>query len=112
MAIRFDNKTKTFHLDTQNTTYQIKVDDYGFLLHLYYGQKTDGVMDFLLMNMDRGFSGNPYEVEDRGYSMDALPQEFPCRGTGDFRSPVFDIRFEDGSFGADLRYESHRIYDG
>ena len=112
MAIRFDDKTKTFHLDTKNTTYQMKVDDYGFLLHLYYGQKTEGVMDFLLVNMDRGFSGNPYEVEDRRYSMDVLPQEFPCRGTGDFRSPVFDIRFEDGSFGADLRYQSHRIYDG
>ena len=40
MAIRFDDKTKTFHLDTKNTTYQMKVDDYGFLLHLYYGQKT------------------------------------------------------------------------
>ena len=35
MAIRFDDKTKTFHLDTKNTTYQMKVDDYGFLLHLY-----------------------------------------------------------------------------
>ena len=67
MAIRFDDKTKTFHLDTKNTTYQMKVDDYGFLLHLYYGQKTEGVMDFLLVNMDRGFSGNPYEVEDRRY---------------------------------------------
>lgn len=30
MAIRFDDKTKTFHLDTKNTTYQMKVDDYGF----------------------------------------------------------------------------------
>ena len=112
MAIIFNEKSMIFNLDTINTTYQMKVDDYGFLLHLYYGEKTKGDMDFLLVNLDRGFSGNPYEVENRNYSMDALPQEFPCRGTGDFRSPVCDIRFKDGSFGVDLRYESHKIYDG
>lgn len=112
MAIIFNEKSMIFNLDTINTTYQMKVDDYGFLLHLYYGEKAKGDMDFLLVNLDRGFSGIPYEVENRNYSMDALPQEFPCRGTGDFRSPVCDIRFKDGSFGVDLRYESHKIYDG
>ena len=70
-------------------------------------------MDYILVNLDRGFSGNPYDAGDnRKYSLDALLQEFPCRGAGDFRSPVFEVRYEDGSFGCDLRYESHIIKDG
>ena len=45
MGIIYNEKAKTFTLHTQNTTYQMQIDAYGFLLHLYYGIKTDGVMD-------------------------------------------------------------------
>ena len=48
MGIIYNEKAKTFTLHTQNTTYQMQIDAYGFLLHLYYGRKTDGVMDYLL----------------------------------------------------------------
>ena len=56
MGIIYNEKAKTFTLHTQNTTYQMQIDAYGFLLHLYYGRKTDGVMDYLLTYADRGFS--------------------------------------------------------
>ena len=113
MAIIFDENNRLITLNTKNSTYQMKIDEYGFLLHLYYGKRTNGNMDYILVNLDRGFSGNPYDAGDnRKYSLDALLQEFPCRGAGDFRSPVFDVRYEDGSFGCDLRYESHIIKDG
>lgn len=66
------------------------VGNYGQLLHLYYGKRLTGDMRYLLTYYDRGFSGNPYEAEcDKTYSMDALPQEYPCFGNGDFRSPAF-----------------------
>lgn len=91
----------------------MQVDRYGFLLHLYYGKKTDGCMDYLLTYYDRGFSGNPYDAgEDRTYSMDTLPQEFPCYGNGDFRSTAFAVENADGSMSCDLRYKSHKIFDG
>ena len=91
----------------------MQVDRYGFLLHLYYGKKTDGCMDYLLTYYDRGFSGNPYDAgEDRTYSMDTLPQEFPCYGNGDFRSTAFAVENADGSMSCDLRYKSHKIRDG
>ena len=113
MAIIFDENNRLITLNTKNSTYQMKIDEYGFLLHLYYGKRTKGNMDYILVNLDRGFSGNPYDAGDnRKYSLDALLQEFPCRGAGDFRSPVFEVRYEDGSFGCDLRYESHIIKDG
>ena len=113
MGIIYCEKDRTFTLQTKNTTYQMQVDRYGFLLHLYYGKKTDGCMDYLLTYYDRGFSGNPYDAgSDRTYSMDALPQEYPCYGTGDYRSVALIIENADGSTACDLRYRSHQISNG
>ena len=89
MAIRIDQDQKLITLHTKNTTYQMAVGAYGQLLHLYYGPRLGGDMRYLLTYYDRGFSGNPYEADcDKTYSMDALPQEYPCFGNGDFRSPA------------------------
>ena len=113
MGIVYDEKNKTISLHTKNTTYQMQVDRYGFLLHLYYGKRAEGCMDYLLTYYDRGFSGNPYEAgRDKTYSMDALPQEFPSLGTGDYRTPACIIRNADGTFSSDFRYESHSIKEG
>lgn len=89
MAIIIDQEQKLITLHTKNTTYQMGVGNYGQLLHLYYGKRLTGDMRYLLTYYDRGFSGNPYEAEcDKTYSIDALPQEYPCFGNGDFRSPA------------------------
>ena len=89
------------------------VGNYGQLLHLYYGKRLTGDMRYLLTYYDRGFSGNPYEAEcDKTYSMDALPQEYPCFGNGDFRSPAFVQKNADGSYCADLRYVSCEVCKG
>ena len=34
MAVRYFEETKTFILETKQTTYQMKMDQYGYLLHL------------------------------------------------------------------------------
>lgn len=100
-------------LHTKHTTYQMGITESGFLLHLYYGPKAQGNMGSLLTFQDRGYSGNPYELrDDRTFSLDALPQEYPNYGNGDFRSPAFRLRDETGVFGTDLRYESHCIIPG
>ena len=113
MSILFEEEEKRITLHTKDSTYQMKVDSFGFLLHLYYGRRTEGSMDYLLTYADRGFSGNPYDAgADRTYSMDALPQEFPCQGTGDYRSPAVIVKNADGSYGCDFRYTGHRILKG
>lgn len=100
-------------IQTENTTYQIGIHPLGFLLHLYYGAKTESDMSYLLQDYDRGFAGNPYDAKgDRAFSLDVLPQEFPCYGTGDFRSAAFNVRSEEGVFGVDLRYQSHSTVTG
>lgn len=114
MGIVYSKSDRTFTIQTKNTTYQMQVDPYGFLLHLYYGKKTDGsCMDYLLTYYDRGFSGNPFDAgDDRTYSMDVLPQEYPSYGTGDYRSTALIIENADGSTACDLRYRSHHIFNG
>lgn len=114
MGIVYSKSDRTFTIQTKNTTYQMQVNPYGFLLHLYYGKKTDGsCMDYLLTYYDRGFSGNPFDAgDDRTYSMDALPQEYPSYGTGDYRSTALIVENADGSTACDLRYRSHHIFNG
>lgn len=113
MAILIDEKKKLITLHTDFTTYQMKVDQYGFLLHLYYGRRTNGDMSYLITTADRGFSPNPYDAgADRTYSMDFLPQEFPFLGNGDYRRVLFKVEDKDGVDDCDLRYDSCRVVDG
>ncbi len=113
MAIHYQQENRIFSLHTVHSTYQMKIDDFGFLLHLYYGGKISGSMDYLLTCYDRGFSGNPSDAGgDRTYSMDVLPQEYPGMGTGDYRSSALIIHNADESDCCDLRYVSHNIRKG
>lgn len=113
MAIRYWKEKQIFSIDTKNITYQMKVDSYGFLLHLYYGAKVNGAMDYLLTYADRGFSGNPAEAgADRTYSLDVLPQEYPTWGTGDYRNAALLIQNADHSESCKLQYAGHTIKKG
>jgi len=113
VAIKYNEEQKTFSLHTEHAAYQMQIGKYGHLLHLYYGNKVDGNMDYLLTYADRGFSGNPYAAgSDRTYSLDSLPQEFPTQGTGDYRITCLTIKNADGSFSCDLRYKDYKIVAG
>lgn len=109
-----DIKQRIFTLQTRNTTYQMKADKNGVLLHTYYGPKI-GAYDLsrLIRFADRGFSPNPEEAgEDRTYSLDTLPQEYSGSGAGDFRLPSLGLELPDGSCVADLRYVDARLEKG
>ena len=113
MSVVFHEESRTFSINTQNSTYQFKVGRYGHLLHLYYGRSMQGSADFLIVPVDRGFSGNPYEAGvDKTYSLDSFPQELPTNGTGDYRSPAVIIENADGTEAVDFRYTGYSIEDG
>lgn len=100
-------------LETRNTSYQIGIEPNGFLLHLYYGPKAGGDLSSLLTFYFRVNNGVPYEYKGDGtYSMDSLPQEFSCYGSGDYRNQALRISDACGVQGADFRYRSHKIIDG
>ena len=114
MAILFDSTSRLFTLRTDHSMYQMKADRYGVLLHTWFGIRSS-VFDYSyrIAYADRGFSGNPYDAgEDRTYSLDALPQEFPVYGSGDYRSTALKVRYPDGTFSCDLRYLKHEIRKG
>lgn len=113
MPIISSNDLITLH--TRNSSYQMKVDRLGTLLHTYYGSRIDETdMSYQISYTDCGFSGNPYEVgkTDRSYSLDVLPQEYSCFGTGDFRTSALRVQNSDGSQAAQLRVVGFEILPG
>lgn len=113
MAIIYNPNKRIFTLHTKHSTYQMQVDSFGYLLHLYYGAKNNSSMEYVLTYADRGFSGNPYATgADRTYSLDALPQEFPTLGTGDYRNIALDIKNSRGIESTNLLYKKHEIRKG
>jgi len=85
------------------------VGSYGFLFHLYYGSRVERQnMAYLLHYAARGFCLNPNDAgDDRSFSLDTLPLEYPTMGIGDFGAAAADIVNADGSRVLDLRYQSH-----
>ena len=115
MSIVIDAEKKLFTLHTENTTYQMKADSFGTFLHVYYGERTDNSdKSYIICFKDRGFSGNPYEVgkENKTYSLDVLPQEYSCYGTGDYRISALKVQNEDGSLVAGLCYKGYQVSKG
>ena len=114
MAIYIDEQKKLFTLSTNNTSYQMMVDKYLVLNHLYYGKNIGREdMSYLLDYQDRGFSGNPYEAgNERDYSLDFRPQEYATNGVGDYRINSVSVINADGSDAADWRYAGYTIEKG
>lgn len=110
MAIVYNKEKNFFSLTTNQTEYQIKIDDYGHVLHSYYGSLVNQDMSHLFSYEDRGFSGSPAIAgTDRTYSLDVLPQEYPVFGMGDYREGALELENADGSYGVELIYKEHKI---
>lgn len=114
MAILFDSEKRLFTLQTAHSMYQMKADRYGVLLHTWFGEKgSDFDYSYLITYADRGFSGNPYDLkEDKTYSLDVLPQEFPTYGSGDYRAAALKVRYPDGTCACELRYSGYEVREG
>lgn len=114
MGIILDEKKSLYTLQTRNSMYQMKVDALGVLLHTYYGKRTEPFdYSYLITYKDRGFAGNPYEVgRDKTYSLETLPQEYSCFGSGDYRASALKIRYHMGARALELRYVFHEVFPG
>ena len=65
MSISVNEKEKFFSVKTANTEYQMKVDEFGVLKHIWYGEITNKNMEYLLDYPNVGFSGSIYEAGTR-----------------------------------------------
>ena len=94
------------------TSYVIKICHQAYLSHLYWGRRIiDSNESNYLQFKYRLFSPQPHGF-DRTFSLDTLPQEYPANGNGDFRSPAYQMQFNNGTTVTDFKYKKFHIYKG
>lgn len=112
--ISFDNKTGIFHLKNEKMSYVLQVVRDRYLLHRYWGRPIREFRDGRAFQaIDRAFSPQPGDYEnERTFSLDVLPQEYPAYGHLDYRTPAYEVRLADGTTTTELRYDSYEIKKG
>lgn len=112
MPIFYNQTDKTFHIKTANTSYILAVYKEKYLINLHYGKKIDEYsLDFDNFPVKvQAFSAN--DIENCKLNTGLLPMEYPCYGSGDFRTPAFCAEYENGSTVTRLEYEGYDIFDG
>lgn len=113
MAIRYDETTRTFHLQSGSVSYVMQIAKGEYLAHLYWGRKIRGtaIDDMMPKSFRPSFNPTPFP-EDETFSLDTLPQEFPGYGTSDYRSPAYQVRLANGTTIAEFKVIGHRIVAG
>lgn len=113
MSIEFNKIDQVFHLQTHNSTYQIKIDKTGILRHLYYGQPVGNMnMEYFSLHRERSISGITYELNDKNTSPDLIPQEYSSSGVGDYRIASISLSGGNGSRSVEFKYSHHTIIPG
>lgn len=111
MPINYNEKNKTFKLDTENSSYIIQICEENYLVNLYYGAF---IPDSCVPNRSRRATNASFSpVNPRcGFSPDSAPMEYATSGAGDFRIPALEIQNSNGDSVTDIRYSGYKIYDG
>jgi alpha-galactosidase len=107
-VIRFQPESKTFRLDSRDSTLLLAVNPLGGLGHLYWGSSlAEGEERKLLeewrdLTRDTGPNAN----------LDLMRREFADFGHNDLRCPAFILEQPDGSRITEFKYISHEITHG
>ena len=110
--IFYNSATNEFHLQTQSSSYILKIAESGHLINLHYGDKLTQRTNFSALdqrfNVKLG-STTDYSPELGSLTLETLRLEVPCYGKGDYREPSLHIRYDDGSSTSDFIYKSHQL---
>lgn len=114
MSIKYAGESRTFHLQTNSTSYIMYVMGSGLLANIYYGSRVEETPLHLIQYRDISCKSKPEfaEQEGLGFSYDVIGMEYPTYGVGDLREHAVEIEDKDGVHAVDLRYKSHTIYAG
>lgn len=113
--IAFNKDNKVFNITTRNSTYQMMVDEYGYLIHLYYGRRLKDELPRTnnLLYINSGVEVNPINAKfNKDYSLNILPQEVSTSNIGDYRSTTIDVVSKKSNFTLDLKFRTYKIIDG
>ncbi|MDB1123999.1 alpha-galactosidase [Vibrio algarum] len=101
-----------FHLQTNDSSYIIKVAETGHLINLHYGNKLKHREHFSTLdhrfNVKLGSTTN-YAPEHGNLTLETLKLETACYGKGDYRDPQFQFEYADGSRTSDFIYKSYKL---
>ncbi|MCR4927857.1 MAG: alpha-galactosidase [Lachnospiraceae bacterium] len=113
MSVKYIKSSRTFKLDTPNTTYMIGLaDEPGYIGQVYYGKRVnDEDLNYLMRTNEAPFIPSKNAREKCSF-LDTYPFEMPCAWGGDYRDPAFEIRTASGHSTCELVYESHDIIKG
>lgn len=112
MSIFYDEKQKSFILQTPHSTYIIQITKDKYLSHVYWGETIlKPVVDKIITGTGRA-SFNANVDEDMSFSLDTCKLEYPGYGNTDLRVPAFLIQTEDGARITDLSFHSYEIIAG
>ncbi|MGF7031680.1 alpha-galactosidase [Paenibacillus mucilaginosus] len=99
MPIIVDEPSQTFHLKAKDTSYILQIVN-GYPVHVYWGQS---------LREDSSLSNF---IEYSHTNLDRYAQEYPQYGSGDFRSPAYQVQLSDGSRITELVYRDYRVSAG
>jgi alpha-galactosidase len=105
MAIRIDEKSRTFHLHNGALSYIVKAYEGGQLGLLHFGRSLDPELDY----------GRLWPYPTRDFSQgegDVARFECPANGTGDWRPSAIEIEQADGSRILSPAYVGYRLIAG
>lgn len=113
MPIVYHERSKEFHIHNEELSYIIRIMQNGQPENLYFGKRLWDRESFAHLHEELPRPLTPLAVlEPTELSMLHVKHEYPSYGAGDFRSPAFQIRQENGSRISDFRYASHEIVQG
>lgn len=98
---------KTIHLQGKDISYVMFENEFGDLMHFYFGKKLDEC-DFAQLKNEWNISGN----ELISTYLDALPQEYPSYGGKDLRMPAYEVLNKFGNLNSRLTVEDVIIHKG
>ena len=108
--ILFENNC--FYLETENTSYVMRIVDNKVLSNAYYGKKI-GRCDMKQFSVMRYLDYSPLvSLEGESVSPAIVTWEMPTYGRGDFGLPGVSVIGSDNRFVNGLTYESYEIIDG
>lgn len=112
MSIIFDESQKSFILQTEHSTYIMKIIKDKYLSHVYWGDSIVNPYVEDILHLSGRVSFHPNVDEDGSFSLDTCPSEYPGYGHTDLRVPAYMIQTEDGSRITDLCFDSYEIMNG
>lgn len=110
--ILFNEANRTFYLETEKTSYIIRILENDMLYHCYFGNKI-AADDMQYYNLFKFLDfASVFPVEGKYASLDAISQECPTSGRGDYRAPAVKVENEQGRAVNELKYKNHQIMEG